>query len=387
MKEEQFSLLNRLYDRYPGLLDQRDRISEHWTDWLLCGLTACVAVCLGALVLLTLSSCSSGDDPDVTPAAPGVEVCIVFAPNELGDQGYADRVLTGMHQFDMQLSEDDYSRVQLRYIAVSDTDAVRNELRHWDQQGTSPYNERAYERRLLVLTDARLLPYLAETPLGDTDEVLVMNVANQQFDQMPEVQLLGSRLHLLSISAADAARKLCRHIDYETSHPDEVDVHRYKTIFMFQGHKPDEVLADSIAEVFDEYRSEGASVLIFPTSTSVEAEESHNDAFAETYKVAHSISMIIPEVCSYVVCNWGSYNAFLYAGFYNWGTGECDVIFLDTEIFNSGNRFPTIIRHYDRALCQWLVRWLSAPAGAMPEKEWHGAWDGYTTDNIPTYND
>ena len=91
MKEEQFSLLNRLYDRYPGLLDQRDRISEHWTDWLLCGLTACVAVCLGALVLMTLSSWSSDDDPDVTPVATGIEVCIVLAPNELGDQGYADR--------------------------------------------------------------------------------------------------------------------------------------------------------------------------------------------------------------------------------------------------------------------------------------------------------
>lgn len=387
MKEEQFSLLNRLYDRYPGLLDQRDRISEHWTDWLLCGLTACVAVCLGALVLMTLSSCSSDDDPDVTPVATGIEVCIVFAPNELGDQGYADRVLTGMHQFDMQLSEDDYSRVQLRYIAVSDTDAVKNELRLWDQQGTSPYNERAYERRLLVLTDARLLPYLAETPLSDTDEVLVMNVANQQFDQMPEARQLGSRLHLLSISAAGSARKLCRRIDYETSHSDEIGWTRSKAVILFQGRKPDEVLADSIAEVFDEYRADGASVLVFPTESSVEAEETGNEAFAETYKLAYSISRIDPAVCSYAVCNWGSYNTAFYAGFRIWGTGECEVIFLDTEIFNSGDHFPTIVRHYDRALCQWLVRWLSAPAGAMPEKEWHGAWDGYTTDNIPTYND
>lgn len=384
MKEEQFSLLNRLYDRYPGLLDQRDRISEHWTDWLLCGLTACVAVCLGALVLMTLSSCSSDDDPDVTPVATGIEVCIVFAPNELGDQGYADRVLTGMHQFDMQLSEDDYSRVQLRYIAVSDTDAVKNELRLWDQQGTSPYNERAYERRLLVLTDARLLPYLAETPLSDTDEVLVMNVANQQFDQMPEARQLGSRLHLLSISAAGSARKLCRYIDYETSHPDEVGVHRYKTIFMFQGHKPDEVLADSIAEVFDEYRSEGASVTVY---SSEEFVGTGNDAYALTYELAYFITRLDTEVCSYAVCNWSTYNAAFFAGFHTWGLVFCEAIFLDTEIFNSGDHFPTIVRHYDRALCQWLVRWLSAPAGAMPEKEWHGAWDGYTTDNIPTYND
>lgn len=139
---------------------------------------------LMALALVcTMTACNSDDDqqPEAS-VAPGVEVCIVFAPNELGDQGYADRVLTGMHQFDMQLSEDDFDRVHLRYIAVGDTDAVKNELLRWDQQGISPYNGRAYERRLMVMTDASLLPYLADTPLGDTDEVLVMNVANQQFD-------------------------------------------------------------------------------------------------------------------------------------------------------------------------------------------------------------
>jgi len=134
-----------------------------------------------------------------------VEVCIVFAPDELGDQGYADRVLKGMHQFDMQLSDEDYDRVQLRYIAVSDTEGIKNELHNWDRQDISPYNRCAYERRLLVLTDARLLPFLAETPLSDTDEVLVMNVTNRQFDQTAETAGLGSRLHLVSISAADIA--------------------------------------------------------------------------------------------------------------------------------------------------------------------------------------
>ena len=131
-----------------------------------------------------------------------MEVCIVFAPDELGDQGYADRVLKGMHQFDMQLSDEDYDRVQLRYIAVSDTEGIKNELHNWDRQDISPYNRCAYERRLLVLTDARLLPFLAETPLSDTDEVLVMNVTNRQFDQTAETAGLGSRLHLVSISAA-----------------------------------------------------------------------------------------------------------------------------------------------------------------------------------------
>jgi len=332
------------------------------------------------LFLLAFSSCTDSDDDTSTPAvALGVEVCIVFAPGELGDQGYADRVLKGMHQFDMLLSDEDYDRVQLRYIAVSDTDAVRNELRLWDRQGTSPYNLRAYERRLLVLTDARLLPYLSETPLGDTDEVLVMNVTNQQFDQTAATAGLGSRIHLLSISAAEAARKLCRHIDYETSHPEEVGIQRYKSVILFQGHHSDEVLADSIAEVFDEHRSEYEEIFKTPSDDAI---GTGNDAYAFAYTIACYISQYDPKMCSYVVCNWSTYNAAFFAAFHIWGTGNVDAVFLDTEIANSASQFTTIIRHYDRAMSQWLQRWLSVPVGAMPEKEWHGAWDGYTTDNI-----
>ena len=68
------------------------------------------------LLMLTLTSCGKDDDDDGTDpadAAPGVEVCVVFAPNELGDCGYADRVLAGIHLFDQQLSQGDYNRVSV----------------------------------------------------------------------------------------------------------------------------------------------------------------------------------------------------------------------------------------------------------------------------------
>lgn len=336
---------------------------------------------LMALALVcTMTACNSDDDqqPEAS-VAPGVEVCIVFAPNELGDQGYADRVLTGMHQFDMQLSEDDFDRVHLRYIAVGDTDAVKNELLRWDQQGISPYNGRAYERRLMVMTDACLLPYLADTPLGDTDEVLVMNVANQQFDQMPEARRLGSRLHLLSISAAEAARKLCRHIDYETSHPEDTRLQRPKIVSLFQIHNPSGVLADSIAEVIANYRfdDDGVKVTDMDTEGLVKA---GNNAYTQAYWLG--CTMAESRVFGYAVCSLNTYNTAILAAFHIKGMGTCEPTFLDTEIGNSASRYPTIIRHYDRALCQWLQRWLSVPVGAMPEREWHGTWDGFTTDNI-----
>jgi hypothetical protein len=346
-------------------------------------LAAGVAVCLALLSLFAFSACSSDDDHAQTSKGPTVEVCIVFYPNELGDQGYADRVLTGMHQFDMQLSEDDYDRVQLRYIAVCDTDEVLNELRRWNQEGTSPYTRRAYNRRLLVLTDISLLPYLAETPLGRSDEVLVMNVADCYFDQMAEADQMGDRLHLLSISAADAARKLCRQIDYETSHPEGAYGYREPAIWLFQGHDQDEVLADSVAVVLQNHFSEAPRITIFDGSMLDPSETGYMAA----YSLGNVVNIAPPFLCSYAICNWGQNNAGFYAFFHIWGPGKAEAVFLDTEIANSSHFFPTIVRHYDRALCQWLQRWLKLPAATMPRKEWHGAWDGYVTDNIKTYDE
>ena len=326
-------------------------------------------------MMLGMISCGSNDDDSSdTSSLPGVEVCIVFAPNELGDQGYADRVLAGMLLFDQHLSGSDKNRVELRYIAVSDTDAVRNELLRWNQQDISPYTRRAYERRLLVLTDLSLLHYLAETPLADTDEVLIMNVADCYFVHAPKVDNLGSRCHLLNISAADAARKLCRRIDCETSNSTE----QRREVWLFQGYENGEVMADSINQTIDEYFGNDISKRIYYT----EIMGTGNEAFNNAYTIAETIRN-----GSYVVCNWASLNAALYANLYIQGTGDAEVIFVDTEMDSSAKYFPTIIRHYDQALCQWLERWLHVPAATMPQKEWHGAWDGYTTDNIKISNE
>ena len=320
-------------------------------------------------LLLTLIACSKdGEDDKVIAKAPGVEVCVVFAPNELGDHGYADRVLAGIHLFNQQLGED-YDRVQLRYIAVSDTDAVRNELLRWDQQGTSPYTRLAYERRLLVLTDRSLLHCLAYTPLSETDEVLVMNVAEQYFLQTPKADWLGHRLHLLNVSAAEAARKFCRRIDRETT----ADSGRQREIRLLQGREKAEVLADSISQAAREYFGDNISVQIYTTEYLGTGNEAFNNAYIMGSVVRNA---------SYAICNWASLNAALFASLYLEGFDDAEVVFLDTEIDESSRLYPTIVRHYDRALCQWLERWLIAPIATMPQKEWHGAWDGYTTDNM-----
>lgn len=341
-----------------------------------------IAVCL-AVLFLSFSSCSREDIENKISNAPTAEVCILFYPNELGDQGYADRILTGMHLFDMQLSDDEFDRVQLRYIAVCDTNELLNELHHWNEQGISPYTRRAYDRRLLVLTDISLLPYLSQTPLANSDEVLVMNVADRYFDQIPKADQLGDRLHLLNISAADAALKLCRHIDYETSHPEGPYGQRQPVIWFFQGHEEEEFMADSVAVVLQDYFSEKSRISYFNSNML----DPNEEGYIAAYSLGSVVNMAPPSLCSYAICNWGRNNAGFFAFFHIWGSGTAEAIFLDTQIANSADYFPTIIRHYDQALCQWLKRWLEVPAATMPHKEWHGAWDGYVTDNIKTYDE
>ena len=327
-------------------------------------------ILLAVAALFMVYSCSSDNDeqPTDTATEPTIEVCIVFAPKDLGDQGYADRILTGMFMFDQQLSSKDYDRVLLRYITPSDDETLHEQLRQWDKQGISAYTRKPFERRLLVLTSASQLQYLADTPLGDTDEVLVLNVADSQLDQAPRKSWLGARLHSLSISAADAARKLCRHIDYQLSHPESFTRER--------------AIPDSLYEVLHDHYGDDLRPVVMPrTTTGIDF-----DRAVEIIRSATSDGATTASTGSYCIYNCGNYNPYFYGYFYTHQTDLIETAFIDTGGVEKDRGFTSIVRYYERAFSEWLVRWLAAPSATMPAREWHGAWDGYTVDDIETYD-
>lgn len=344
-------------------------------------------VVLIGMVVCGLTACSSDDDKQsVTPAATdhSVEVCIVFPPKDLGDQGYADRILAGMFQFDKQLSSEDYDRVLLRYLTPSDNETLHDLLRQWDKQGTSAYTRKPFDRRLLVLTSATQLQYLSDTPLSETDEVLVVNVVDSKMDQAPRKEWLGQRLHSLNISAASSAKKLCRHIDYQLSHPESFN--RQRTVWLLQLNF-DYTHPDSLYEVLHDHYGEDLRPVVMPrTTTGIDF-----DRAIEIIKNAESDDATTTSIGSFCVYNCGYYNPYFYAYFFTHKTDVVETAFLDTGISDDGTNFNSIIRHYERALSQWLVRWLDAVKADwnsptnMPAREWHGEWDGYTEDNIETY--
>ena len=379
MKEQSHtSLLWRLRECHDRLNAFCYWIESHWEDVLLYAITATIVVLMAVLPLLMLTSCGSdGDDtPTEEPSADnhGVEVCIVFAPRDLGDQGYADRLLAGLFQFDGQLSEADYDRVQLRYMTTSDAETLHEQLRQWNIQGGSPYTRQPYERRLLVLTSASQLQYLSDTPLSDTDEVLVVNVVDSVFEQAPRYDWLGPRLHSLCISAAEGARKLCGHIDYQFSRPEEFG--RERAVYLMQ-YNFDYSHPDSLYEVLRDHFGADLHTTVLPrTATGIDIDRA--------FQMGEAIQNGGAAHISYAVLNCGYYNPFIYGYFFTQGTGVVETTYLDSDFQDHYGSYPSIVRHYDRALCQWLTRWLADPS-AMPQKEWHGAWDGYATDNIETY--
>ncbi len=341
-----------------------------------------------ASVLLSTVACSSDDSgqaPPIDTNGHGVEVCIVFSPQNLGDQGYADRVLAGMFLFDKQLSSEDFDRVLLRYMTPSDNETLHNQLRQWDKQSTSAYTRKPFERRLLVLTAADQLQYLSDTPLSDTDEVLVLNVVDSQIDKAPRKEWLGQRLHSLCISAASAAKKMCRHIDYQLSHPESFN--RQRTVWLLQFNF-DYAHPDSLYEVLHDHYGDDLRPVVMPrTTTGIDF-----DRAVEIIKDAESDDATTSSIGSYCVYNCGNYNPYFYAYFFTHQTDAVETAFLDTGISDDAAGFNSIIRHYERALSQWLIRWLDAVKADwksptnMPAREWHGEWDGYTDDNIETYD-
>ena len=47
------------------------------------------------LALGTMAACSDDDEPEVVQPVARVQVMAVFEPGQMGDQGYADRVMKG----------------------------------------------------------------------------------------------------------------------------------------------------------------------------------------------------------------------------------------------------------------------------------------------------
>ena len=125
--------------------------------------------------VLALTSCSKDDDSggNVVSTAP-LQVTVVFDPGQLGDQGYADRILSGLQK--IQSENDSAGQIDTKYLYQENDEKTKSVLLQWIQQRNNPFSANtSYDRRLLVLTKASQLEWIKSATINENDEVLLLN--------------------------------------------------------------------------------------------------------------------------------------------------------------------------------------------------------------------
>ena len=350
---------------------------------------------MAALVcgLSLLTSCKSDDDKS-TPAPPAarVQVTTVFAPGQLGDMGYADRVMKGVST----LKKSDTNDVEVSIISSDKVETTRQMLTDWAATTSSSIDGASYSRRLLVLTEPYMVAWVAQvkSQLKTTDEVLLLKASEADVQAAAQTLGMDGRVYGLNISAASSVKRF-----------DEMR----KQYCSWKGLNTDTVAAgmvrlydegvvayrDSIGETLKKLSPKQEDPFLF--SLIDQAGEQYSTRYKVTaFEAAYHVcglcyAMAIQRADSlenerdfktFVITDLGSANhgADLFLVSTNQRIGVI-MLMLDAESNTDMLRFA-IIRHFDRALANWTELWLKQPAASMPKMEMHGGWDGYCTDDI-----
>ena len=341
---------------------------------------------------LGVTSCKDDDNSSPAPPAPHVQVTTVFAPGQLGDMGYADRVMKGVST----LKKSDANNLEVSIIASDKVETTRKMLADWAATTASSIDGASYSRRLLVLTEPYMVAWLAEvkSQLKTTDEVLMLKAS--EADVVAAAQTLGmdGRVYGLNISAASSVKRF-----------DEMR----KQYCAWKGLNTDTVAAgmvrlydegvvayrDSIFETLKELAPKHEDPFLF--SIIDKAGEQYSTRYEVTaFEAAYHVcglcyAMAIQRADSleneracktFVISDLGSANngADLFLVSTNERIGVI-MLMLDAESNTDMLRFAAI-RHFDRALANWAQQWINLSASSMPRMEMHGGWDGYCTDDI-----
>ena len=341
---------------------------------------------------LSVTSCKDDDDKSTTSApGPRVQVTTVFAPGQLGDMGYADRVMKGVSS----LRKTDSDDVEVGIIASDKAETTREMLAGWAVTTQSAIDGAEYSRRLLVLTEPYMVEWLAavKSQLKATDEVLLLKAGEADVEAAAQTLSMTDRVYALNISAAASVKRF----DDMRKQYCEWNALNTDTVEMGMVRLYDEgVVAyrDSIAETLQELSPQHEPYMF---SIIDKAGEQYSTLYEVTaFEAAYHVcglcyAMAILRADSiaserafktFVISDLGSANngADLFLVSTNQRLGVI-MLMLDAESNIDMLRFA-VIRHFDRALADWTQLWLKQPQGTMPHMELHGGWDGYCTDDI-----
>ena len=350
-------------------------------------------ICLITLLAAVLFVGCKSDDDEPTPSktTSRVQVMTVFAPGQLGDMGYADRVMKGVST----LKKSDKDDVEVSIISSDNVQTTRQMLSNWATTTSSSIDGAAYSRRLLVLTEPYMVEWLADvkSKLSATDEVLLLKANEADVQAAAQTLGIGNRAHGLNISAAasvkkfDEARK--QYCSWTSLNTDSVGIGLVRLY-------DEGVVAyrDSIGETLKALSPDHDPYMFsiidkageqYSTRYEVTAFEAAYHVCGICYAMAvQRADSIASESAfkTFVISDLGSANngAELFLVGKNQRIAVI-MLMLDAESNTDMIRFA-VIRHFDRALANWAQQWLNNPESSMPLMEMHGGWDGYCTDDI-----
>ena len=345
------------------------------------------------LASILFAGCDSDDDNSSKDTNKDrVQVMTVFAPGQLGDMGYADRVMKGVSS----LKKNDADELEVSIIASDDVQTTRQMLTNWATAETSSIDGATYSRRLLVLTEPYMVEWLADnkSQLNTTDEVLLLKAGEDDVQAAARTLDMDGRIHGLNISAAsavkhfdEARRQYCSWAGLNADE-DSIELVRLydKGVVAYR---------DSIDETLKElspnhYFPDFFSIIDKPGEQySTRYEVTAFEAAYHVCGICYGLSTLRADSVAgqsgfkgFVISDLGSANngAELFLVGKNQRIAVI-MLMLDADSNTDMIRFA-IIRHFDRALAAWTQQWLHTAVGSMPKMEMHGGWDGYCTDDI-----
>lgn len=352
----------------------------------------CLITLLAALLFV---GCKSDDDDSAKVATkPRVQITTVFAPGQLGDMGYADRVMKGIST----LEDTDKDDVELSIIATNNVETTRQTMKDWVAKKASIMDGAVYSRRLLILTEPYMVEWLAEAKdqLQPTDEVLLLKVNEDDVKTAAQKLGMGDRVHGLNISVAESVKRFdetrkqyCRWTGLQTDSTSIELIRLYNKGVVEYRDSINETLID-----LSPTHQEPDPFSIIDKAGEQYSEEYQLTAFEAAYHVCgiiHGLAWMKSDL----VAGQSAYKAFVISDLGSAANGAelflvstnqkilVIMLLLDAESNTDMIRFA-VIRHFDRALANWAQQWLEQPAASMPAMEQHGAWDGYCTDDIDT---
>ena len=348
----------------------------------------------GILTFLTacaLTGCKEDDDvPEVTnPQGATKQVMVIFAPGQLGDKGYADRVMDAINSIETAQNQLETPVADVSYVSMTDPLFTLKSMEQWLGNARNPFTGQDYEQRLLVLTESYMLEWLAESSakLRDNDEVLVLKAVQEDLDEA-EALGLGRRLHALNISAARAARKFCEYMDlriaYEEGRGRDINA---SSINMLRLYDEEEVAyRDSIRETLMELRGEELEMSDY-TLSALDSYGTYSPLLEENIiQAAYDSGLLLhnkvrSDGTIFTFVDLGSANMSFDYYLMRQPSFSYTTLMLDAQP-NSLRRF-VIDRRFDIAINEWVTKWMNVALGEMPQATSFND-ENYCQDNIST---